>query len=685
MSTLLEQLERLRRFRAAVQKGDPEVAEESGDRRSYSEGFAKPPSPEAIEAAFENESIAMRRERPVLSIQENITQLDFIDQADSKIWRDRLSNARPLLDAAIPAVGRINLVGAVLDWIGTGWLVAENVLVTNRHVASEFVVRKGEGFDFASGGAGRISANTDFLQEIGNSRALVFRLTRPLHVEGEEGPDIAFFEIERISGDQKLAKPIRLATKIEPTGSVAVIGYPAYDSRIAEPDLMERIYGKVYNKKRLAPGNVTRVETTRLWHNCTTLGGNSGSVVLDLTEGTAVGLHFSGSFLKSNYAVRADVVEKLLREVLGGRAKPQSPRSQREKRPEISPTTTRTSTPRKAASPSMTFTIPLTVTVSLGNLDASSTTVVVNAPANDPLGKDDETIDYDEAIASDYADRKGYVPAFLGETFPVDLPEVRRHADDVLAVDAEGGSKGELRYEHFSVIMSRSRRMCFLSACNIDGQQSRKGPRAPWRWDPRIPRDLQIMGECYGTPPMFSRGHMTRREDPCWGNVVVSQRGNEDSMHVTNAVPQMQAFNSPIWLALEDYALQHAREDDMKISVFTGPYFAETDPEMYGVRIPVAFWKVIAFVHDDTKELCATGYEMDQKQSLPPEEEFTFGAFRSPQMGTAVQVPIHRIQMRSGLDFGALVDADPLTEEESIPNSTYPPLLALQQVRFAGR
>ena len=83
------------------------------------------------------------------------------------------------------------------------------------------------------------------------------------------------------------------------------------------------------------------------------------------------------------------------------------------------------------------------------------------------------------------------------------------------------------------------------------------------------------MNECYGNPPKFSRGHMTRREDPGWGDEETAKRGNEDSMHVTNATPQMQAFNAPIWLALEDYALQHAREDDMKISVFTGPYFAD--------------------------------------------------------------------------------------------------------------
>ena len=39
-------------------------------------------------------------------------------------------------------------------------------------------------------------------------------------------------------------------------------------------------------------------------------------------------------------------------------------------------------------------------------------------------------------------------------------------------------------------------------------------------------------------------------------------------MHVTNTTPQMQAFNSPIWLALEDYALQHAqggRDEDLGI------------------------------------------------------------------------------------------------------------------------
>jgi hypothetical protein len=161
-------------------------------------------------------------------------------------------------------------------------------------------------------------------------------------------------------------------------------------------------------------------------------------------------------------------------------------------------------------------------------------------------------------------------------------------------------------------MMNRRRRMCFFSAVNIDGNLSKKSARVGWKWDPRIPKAQQIMNECYGNPPKFSRGHMTRREDPGWGDKKTAKRGNEDSMHVTNTTPQMQAFNAPIWLALEDYALGHAREDEMKISVFTGPYFEDHDPEMYGVQIPRAFWKVIAFIHDDTGKLCATGYEMNQ-------------------------------------------------------------------------
>lgn len=122
----------------------------------------------------------------------------------------------------------------------------------------------------------------------------------------------------------------------------------------------------------------------------------------------------------------------------------------------------------------------------------------------------------------------------------------------------------------------------------------------------------------------------------------------------------MQSFNSPIWLELEDYALGHARQDKMRISVFTGPYFTDKDPTLYGVKIPFRFWKIIAFIHDETGKLCATGYEMGQEAALRSEEEFVFGSFASSYVSEVVQMPIAAIEAKSLISFGKLAAVDPL-------------------------
>jgi endonuclease G len=682
MSEIEEKLARLRNFNALVHRDDPKLAEESADLggpRAGLEGMQFARSPDESVGL---ESIILRRTRPVLAIKDNDTVIKFEDAADSEIWSARLTKAKPLLDSAIRAVGRIDLQGARLDWVGTGWLVAENILVTNRHVAREFAVRKGDGYIFQSGLNGPMSADIDFLQEIENPAQLIFKLIRPLHIEEEPGPDLSFFEVEVTSGNSKLAKPIDLATEIVATQNVATIGYPAYDSRIPEPDLMEGIYGKTYNKKRLAPGGITEVQPTLLLHTCTTLGGNSGSAVIDLDSGKALGLHFSGSFLASNYAVRADVVKRRLDDVRSGRVS--RPEARKPAPPAPAPRAAPAARNLRSGGGATSITIPLTVTVSLGDAFAPAARRA-RAMASVSADADGDMVEGEEARVEDYSDREGYQADFLGEEMMVELPAVQRAADDVLDFEIDGKSETALKYEHYSVVMSRSRRQCFFSAVNIDGNLSKKNTRAGWKWDPRIPKAQQIMKECYGSPPKFSRGHMTRREDPGWGkDAATAKRGNEDSMHVTNTTPQMQAFNAPIWLALEDYALGHAREDAMKISVFTGPYFAEQDPEMYGVRIPLAFWKIIAFIHDETGKLCATGYEMNQETTLQPEEEFVFGAFTSQQLNVATQVSIRSIEARSGLSFGNLASVDPMAggNEGVDDGGPRPPLQMLEQIRF---
>jgi endonuclease G len=681
MSEIEERLARLRSFNALVHRDDPKLAEESADLGGARAGLEGMELARAPDDSVGLESIILRRTRPVLAIRDNDPVIKFIDQADSEIWQARLTKAKPLLDSAIRAVGRIDLQGARLDWVGTGWLVAENILVTNRHVAREFAIRKGDGYTFQIGLNGLMSADIDFLQEIDNPAQLIFKLIKPLHIEDEPGPDLSFFEVEISSGNAKLAKPIELATEIAATQNVATIGYPAYDSRIPESDLMENIFGKTYNKKRLAPGGITEVQPTLLLHTCTTLGGNSGSAVIDLDSGKALGLHFSGSFLATNYAVRADVVQKRLDDVRSGRVS--RPEARKPPPPAPAPRAAPAARTLRSGGGATSITIPLTVTVSLGDAFApprrGRASAAVSADAGGGM------VEGEEARVEDYSDREGYQADFLGDGMTIELPAVRRAADDVLDFQIDGKSETVLKYEHYSVVMCKSRRQCFFSAVNIDGNLSKKNTRAGWKWDPRIPKAQQIMNECYGSPPKFSRGHMTRREDPGWGKTAaIAKRGNEDSMHVTNTTPQMQAFNAPIWLALEDYALGHAREDAMKISVFTGPYFADHDPEMYGVRIPLAFFKIIAFIHDETGKLCATGYEMNQESTLQPEDEFVFGAFTSPQLNVATQVSIRSIEARSGLSFGNLASVDPLagSDEGLGDDGPRPPLQALEQIRF---
>ncbi len=610
----MDALTRLRAANAAIRDRDRPLADELTE-------LTDGPTPEGPGGEIQLETIVLRTGRPVLAIKQDEAQLVF-DDADSAVWNSRLQEARSYLVRATRAVGRIEAEGHSLAWLGTGWLVAPDTIVTNRHVAAEFGRRSGTTFVFRqSPGGDLMRASIDLLEEVDREDSLTLELGQILHIEDADGPDIAFLRVEQIDGSSSVS-PIALAEAPQPDDFVAVIGYPARDSRIPDVDLMDRIFGNVYDKKRLAPGQVIEPRSGTLTHDCSTLGGNSGSVVLSLATGDAVGLHFAGRFLEANYAVSSQVVAQRLDAVQSRRASRQQ---------------------------------------------------ALGVPDPFRAGSGDGEV-FVEAVAEDYLDREGYDASFLGEGPEAPLPEVTQGVDDVMTFELDGRDEQVLKYEHFSVLMSASRRLCRYSAVNIDGNLSKSFARVGWRSDPRIPPSAQIRDEPYGNPPQFSRGHMTRREDPIWGSDEAAAHGNADSMHVTNAVPQMQPFNAGIWLDLEDYALQNARRDDMRISVFTGPFLDDDDPTMFGVKIPVEFWKVIAFVHDETGALCATGYTMSQRDFLS-EEEFVFGAHRT------AQVTIDSIEGRAGLSFGPLTELDPFVQLEG----SAPQLTDVTQVQFLRR
>ena len=621
------------------------------------------------------ETIVLRVGRPVLEVAHDVPVLEFRD-AESEVWRQRLVEARDHLVDGVKAVGRVEVVGhPQLDWIGTGWLVDEDIVITNRHVAREFGRANGDGFVFKRAiTGGTMQPSIDFLEEFGRSDSLEFAIERILHIEGDDGPDLALLKLARTRG-ASLARPISLSgSTAKPDQMIAVVGYPAKDSRIPDQKLMEDIFGDVFNKKRLAPGQITGSDSGVVFHDCSTLGGNSGSVVMDLETGDSVGLHFAGRFLEKNFAVDAAAIAERLHRVVKGRRRAVREEADTYAKPATNggapaPVPTSIDHSVRISAGTTSVTIPIRVTIDIGKAVAGDGVVVVT-PDEDT--ESEEGFADEEARVEDYSDRKGYNSVFLGSGQAVSLPKVVGAANDILTFDNNGRKASELRYQHFSVVMSKQRRLCFFSAVNIDGAKSKKVKRTGWLLDPRIPKTAQIKGECYGNVPKFSRGHMTRREDPVWGTVNEASRGNSDSMHVTNTVPQMQTFNAGIWLGLEDYALDHARDDDMRISVFTGPFLRGDDPVQFGVKIPRSFWKVIAFVHDQTNKLCATGYTLSQEDFLR-EEEFVFGTHKT------AQVPIASIERDAGVSFGTLAQLDPLRGQEE---AVFGDLSDFEQIRF---
>src|SRR6185503_4399617 len=113
-------------------------------------------------------------------------------------------------------------------------------------------------------------------------------------------------------------------------------------------------------------------------HDCTTLGGNSGSVVLDMQTGKAVALHFAGLYMIENYAVPASMIHSYLKAQpwnSGGEGTsiPATPANVHPNPPDRRSTTpdfTPGPKPLKPSAPSdrgsVTITVPLVITVSLG-------------------------------------------------------------------------------------------------------------------------------------------------------------------------------------------------------------------------------------------------------------------------------------------------------------------------------
>lgn len=556
------------------------------------------------------EAIILTRGRPALLIMDG--KWEPIENGE---LRRRIDAASSALERAIPRVGRVEILDYQLDYVGTGWMVDEDVIVTNRHVAGLFATRRGGGFSFLASADGlAYRARVDFLRENerkAQQQALVAEVLF-IEDESEARPDWALLRLDRSAG--ALPAPIELDdTRLKFHDDVAVIGYPAEDPR-NDAFVMREIFRNVYGVKRLSPGWLSgiREDGLLLQHDCSTLGGNSGSVVIKLATGKACGLHFAGSYLDANYAVTSSALKQRLAAI--GRTIVAVPGSTGQESAEVEEKRRR---PARPAAPS----------------------------------------------AEELASRKGYDPEFLGSPdVAVPLPALTGDLPGRLAT-VKGSPNGELKYQHFSLKMRADRKVAFFTAVNIDGNLLYNFPRGRdvWFADPRLEDPGDETSEGLYASNTLDRGHLVRRLDPAWGRTrAEAARAMEDTFFFTNCSPQHARLNQKTWLSLEDYVLENAAAQDLKVSVFTGAHFQDGDRLYRGVRIPEEFWKVVVIVNGFTGRLSATGYVVSQADYLG-DLEFVFGEF------CTYQVPVADIEQRTNLSFGDLSRYDPLGRIEISP------------------
>ena len=308
----------------AAAAAPPRGARGPGDREPDTEAFAR--TGEAARRAIEKiradgadaalgpheldgaEAIIELYGRPAILVQ------DGHFMPPSHPW-EKLEDHREAIEATMKSVGRIEVDGhPALDWVGTGFLVGEDVVVTNRHVAKEF---SRQGADAAWVFEAGMVPRVDFAEELGDSRPQEFELTELIGIS--DTFDMAFLRAARTGGSGAIPPPIALAPEatVASGRDVYVVGYPASDSRRNDPEEQRRIFANVFDVKRLQPGQIVGVDAdaSLLMHDCSTLGGNSGSCVVDLETHRILGLHFSGRYLVTNKAIAlAACPDPLIRE-----------------------------------------------------------------------------------------------------------------------------------------------------------------------------------------------------------------------------------------------------------------------------------------------------------------------------------------------------------------------------------
>jgi len=257
---------------------------------------------------FHLEAVILPDQRPAL----DIVQGDY--HSSHPLWLDlNTAEIRGRLQPLFPAIGRVDVPGhPSMLHAGTGFVVGPDLLMTNRHVAELFVSGVGRtDLRFVPG----IRPQVDLLRERDNPAEAILKVVRAEMVH--PWWDMALLRVEGLQPDHPVLRLSTRETRDLAGRRLVVVGYPAL-SPYNPADVQQQVFGGVYGIKRLQPGLLgTEQMLAGLWgeigsvrHDASTLGGNSGSCLIDVETAEVLGLHFAGTYAVANYAVPAGAMAR---------------------------------------------------------------------------------------------------------------------------------------------------------------------------------------------------------------------------------------------------------------------------------------------------------------------------------------------------------------------------------------
>ncbi|MEA2840567.1 MAG: hypothetical protein QOF41_1897 [Methylobacteriaceae bacterium] len=266
-------------------------------------------------------------QRPSLFIRDGFVDLHSPDIGE---WEMGLARFESKIRQVITSVGRIDI--PVRPWfVGTCFVISDGLVLTNRHVLEVIATQD-------SAGAWALkwpqATTVDFVGEDGATTATKFKITGVAFA----GPDpinetlnfahldIAVLRVDPASdAAHTFPEAVTFETDVaqpKAESDLYVVGFPGQPgvwlfngvpmTGTETTQVISTIFNSKFGIKRLAPGSIKAgpgqvASDSKSWicaHDASTLGGNSGSCVADLSgDGfRVVALHFAGVNREQNWA-----------------------------------------------------------------------------------------------------------------------------------------------------------------------------------------------------------------------------------------------------------------------------------------------------------------------------------------------------------------------------------------------